>query len=69
MKNIRNINCYNSLRAFELLETLSRDLNMQMTKILGNYKLMTMNYDHFIELMKECEEIFKKWEKEYTMFK
>ena len=40
-----------------------------MTKILANYKLMTMNYEHFNDLMKDCEEIFKKWDKEYQLFK
>lgn len=40
-----------------------------MIKTLGQFKLMNMNYDHFNALVQESEEIFKKWDKEFTLFK
>lgn len=30
---------------------------------------MSMSYEHFKALVKESEEIFKKWDKEFTLFK
>ncbi|EAR94592.2 dynein heavy chain, cytoplasmic protein (macronuclear) [Tetrahymena thermophila SB210] len=68
MKNIKSLS-YTPQRAYQLLEALSRDLNSQIVKILSQYKLMTMNYDHFTQLIADSQEIFKKWDKEFNAFK
>lgn len=68
MKNIKGLS-YTPQRAYQLLEALSRDLNSQIVKLLGQYKLMTMNFEHFTQLTLESSDIFKKWDKEFNVFK
>ncbi|CAH1756141.1 13650_t:CDS:10 [Entrophospora sp. SA101] len=56
-------------KALALVEAISRDLNEQLLKVLGNRRLMYMGYEDFEKVMSGAEEVFKTWEeciKEFT---
>jgi dynein heavy chain 1 len=56
-------------RALPLVGSISKDLNEQLLKVLGNRRLMYMNYDDFDKATIGCEEVFRVWDdqvKEFT---
>lgn len=56
-------------RALPLMDSISRDLNLQLLKVLGEMKLMKLTYDAFEELAGACDEVFTTWDdqvKEFT---
>lgn len=73
MKKVGNNHEYTIDRALELLEAVSRDLNLQLVKIIkqqhqNQENLMTMNYQQFKMLYGLCEQVFKAWSVEYSNF-
>ncbi|KAF9438119.1 hypothetical protein BGZ76_009650 [Entomortierella beljakovae] len=56
-------------RALPLVETISRDLNDQLLRVLGSRRLMYMDYDDFEKATAGAVEVFKTWDdviKEFT---
>ncbi|KAI9017153.1 dynein heavy chain [Gaertneriomyces semiglobifer] len=56
-------------RALPFVESISRDVNEQLVRILGRRRLMYMNYDEFEKAMSGCEDVFRTWDdqvKEFT---
>nr|CAG8506850.1 6173_t:CDS:10 [Entrophospora candida] len=56
-------------KALALAEAISRDLNEQLLKVLGNRRLMYMSYEEFEKVMSGAEDVFKTWDeciKEFT---
>ncbi|CAJ0641783.1 9986_t:CDS:2 [Entrophospora sp. SA101] len=56
-------------KALPLAEAISRDLNEQLLKVLGNRRLMYMGYEEFEKLVSGAEDVFKAWDeciKEFT---
>ncbi|CAG8670602.1 1997_t:CDS:2, partial [Paraglomus brasilianum] len=45
-----------------LVEAISRDLNDQLLKVLGNRRLMYAEYEDFERLMSSAEEVFYTWD-------
>ena len=69
IRNKMKISYYPVARMTQLIEVISKDLNAHLINVLGP-KLMTMNYDDFIKLYKECKVLFKEaWIKDYEALK
>ena len=65
IKNRMKISAYPSSRIYQLVENLSNDLYNLLLKLLGS-NLMSMDYNEFILLYKQCKELFKKvWTPEF----
>jgi dynein heavy chain 1 len=56
-------------RAILLMETLSRDLNEQLLKILSDFQLMYLEYADFEKMREEIREVFKKYYAKITEFR
>lgn len=69
VKKINNNDAYEPTRFLSFLEALSRDLLLQILKILSGFRLMTMPYNEFLNLMEQSKDIFSKWDDEYNMIK
>lgn len=67
-KRINQFLDYTVERLYLLVEALSKDLNQQMIKILSEYKLMEMPYGKYLELQKQIEGVFGKWNSEFWHF-
>ncbi|RIA96574.1 dynein heavy chain [Glomus cerebriforme] len=68
LKKLR-LSLYPIKKALALVEAISRDLNDQLLKVLGNRRLMYMDYDDFERVMSGAEEVFRTWDeniKEFT---
>ena len=69
IKNKMKLSWYPVQRMMNLIEVISKDLNSHLISILGN-KLMTMKFPDFINLYKECKELFSNgWDAEYEKLK
>ena len=63
------ISAYPTARIYQLVENLSSDLYNHLLKLLGS-NLMSMNYDDFIILYKQCKQLFKKvWTPEFEVLR
>ena len=63
------ISAYPTARIYQLVENLSSDLYNHLLKLLGS-NLMSMNYDQFIILYKQCKQLFKKvWTPEFEVLR
>ncbi len=65
----RIFSSYPVKRALALVEALSRDLKNQLLKVLGNQRLMHMDYENFEKFMAGAEDVFRIWDemiKEFT---
>lgn len=69
MKKIRTADKYPLWRAYNLVESVSRDLATQMFKILSSQRLMQMDYEVFEQTMNGCMDLFRIWEDETRQFK
>ena len=49
-------------KALSLVEAISRDLNDQILKLLGNCRLMYVKHDEFEKIMSNDEEVFYTWD-------
>ncbi|OAF65257.1 Dynein heavy chain, cytoplasmic, partial [Intoshia linei] len=61
MRKIRNSN-YPVTRLVKLTEAVSRDLCIQMNKVICGKKILTTPFDEFLTKMKEAMDIFYIWE-------
>ncbi|KAL1512644.1 hypothetical protein ABEB36_002203 [Hypothenemus hampei] len=52
-------------RCLRLVEAISRDLGVQLLKVLGTRRLMHIPFDEFEKVMTQCFEVFSIWEDEY----
>lgn len=52
-------------RALRLIEAISRDLSLQLLKVLGTRRLMHIPFDEFERVMNQCFEVFSCWDDEY----
>ena len=69
IKNKMKLSWYPVQRMMNLIEVISKDLNSHLISILGN-KLMIMKFPDFINLYKECKELFSNgWDAEYEKLK
>ncbi|CAB0033630.1 unnamed protein product [Trichogramma brassicae] len=64
LRKIRNTK-YPIQRALRLVEAISRDLGMQLLKVLGTRRLMHITFDDFEKVMSQCFELFNAWDDEY----
>ncbi|OZJ04271.1 hypothetical protein BZG36_02479 [Bifiguratus adelaidae] len=55
-------------RALPLVEAISRDLNEQMLKVMGNRRLMYMEYNDFESAAAGAEEVFRTWDEQLKEF-
>ncbi|CEF66963.1 Dynein heavy chain, cytoplasmic [Strongyloides ratti] len=62
-KKFRNSK-YPISRAYKLVEVISRDLDMQMRKVLSNSSFMHMKFSDVEYTYNECQKIFTTWEEE-----
>lgn len=69
VKKMNNNDAYEPTRFLSFLEALSRDLLLQILKILSGFRLMTMPYNEFLNLMEQSKDIFSKWDDEYNVIK
>ena len=61
--------CYPANRAILLLETVIKDFNEQLLKILSNYKIMHLAFAQFYGLRKDVNKVFQMVEKKILEFK
>ena len=69
VKKISNNDAYEPSRFLSFLEALSRDLLVQVLKILAAIRLMSMPYNEFITLLEQSKEIFTKWDEEFALIR
>ncbi|CAF3632269.1 unnamed protein product, partial [Adineta steineri] len=67
LKRVRNTR-YPVNRILRFIEAISRDLNVQMTKILSTVHLIEIPIMNFDQILNECMEIFSLWDEEYEKF-
>ncbi|MCQ2815661.1 MAG: AAA family ATPase [archaeon] len=59
------VSTYPVKRMFQLIETISKDINAHLIEIYGN-RLMTLDYEKFHEIYKQSKSLFVEcWSKEY----
>ncbi|CAB4393949.1 unnamed protein product [Rhizophagus irregularis] len=68
LKKLR-LSTYPIKKALVLVEAISRDLNDQLPRVLGNRELMYMEYEDFEKIMSGAEDMFKTWDKNIKEFK
>ena len=64
LRKIRNTK-YPIQRALRLVEAISRDVVVQMLKVLGTRRLMVIAFEEFEKVMANCFEVFSTWDDEY----
>uniref|UniRef100_A0A915HKX7 Dynein heavy chain, cytoplasmic n=1 Tax=Romanomermis culicivorax TaxID=13658 RepID=A0A915HKX7_ROMCU len=64
LRKIR-ITRYPIQRCLRLVESISRDLQVQMLKVLNTRRLMHISFDEFDKIMLACFDIFSCWDDEY----
>ncbi|XP_039279680.1 dynein heavy chain, cytoplasmic [Nilaparvata lugens] len=64
LKKIRSTK-YPMQRALRLVEAISRDLGVQLLKVLGTRRLMHIPFDEFEKVMTQCSAVFSTWDDEY----
>ena len=69
VKKINNNDAYEPTRFLSFLEALSRDLLVQILKILSTIRLMSMPYNEFLTLMDQSKDIFTKWDEEFGVIR
>ncbi|KAJ3411544.1 hypothetical protein HDV05_002063 [Chytridiales sp. JEL 0842] len=55
-------------RALPLVGSISKDLNEQLLKVLGNRRLMYLSYEEFERATSGCEEAFRIWDEQIKEF-
>ncbi|GBB84618.1 hypothetical protein RclHR1_01120006 [Rhizophagus clarus] len=60
LKRLRR-SSYPVKKALAFVEAISRDLNDQLLKVLGNQRIMCMDYEDFEKIMSDTEDVFKAW--------
>lgn len=68
LKKIRTT-LYPIPRALKLVLAISRDLNMQLLKVLGNSYLMHTSHEDFERIIAGCRRVFEAWEQEDEQFR
>ena len=57
-------------RILQLIVAISRDVCSQMTKILGNFKIMTMPWADFVNILDKCQSmVWAEWKKQFQAFR
>lgn len=69
VKKINNNDAYEPSRFLSFLEALSRDLLVQILKILSTTRLMSIPYKEFLSLMDQSKDIFTKWDEEFGIIR
>eukprot|EP00916_Digyalum_oweni_P025987 GHVL01042788.1.p1 GENE.GHVL01042788.1~~GHVL01042788.1.p1 ORF type:complete len:2866 (+),score=438.01 GHVL01042788.1:781-8598(+) len=69
LRKIKNATQYPLLRAFNLVEAVSRDLSTQLLKILSSQRLMQLEFEEFEHATSGCDELFSVWNDEIRQFK
>ncbi|KFD71623.1 hypothetical protein M514_05338 [Trichuris suis] len=64
LRKIRNTR-YPIARCLRLIEAISRDLQLQMLKVLGMRRLLQISFDEFDKVMAQAFEVFTCWDDEY----
>jgi dynein heavy chain 1 len=55
--------------AIKLVTAISRDLNLQLLKVLGNRRLMQVPLEDFDEITSGCKKVFEAWDTEDEKFR
>uniref|UniRef100_A0A0G4FLJ2 Dynein heavy chain, cytoplasmic n=1 Tax=Chromera velia CCMP2878 TaxID=1169474 RepID=A0A0G4FLJ2_9ALVE len=69
MKKIKTATQYPVVRAFALVEAISRDLAQQVLKVLSSQRLMHCDFEAFDHATQGCQDLFRAWEEEVRQFK
>uniref|UniRef100_T1JGT9 Dynein heavy chain, cytoplasmic n=1 Tax=Strigamia maritima TaxID=126957 RepID=T1JGT9_STRMM len=64
LRKIRNTK-YPIQRALRLVEAISRDVMVQLLKVLATRRLMHIPFEEFEKVMNACLEVFVTWDDEY----
>ncbi len=60
---------YPSARTYQLIEAISKDMNLHLLDILNSYKLFDMEYEEFHKIEKELKKLYAMWKNEYDVTK
>ncbi len=60
---------YPCTRTYQLVEAISKDMNLHLLDILTTYKLFDMEYEDFHKIYKELRDLFSTWKNEYDITK
>lgn len=69
IKRLKNVIHYPFPRAYKLIESISRDLNVQLLKLLCMHRLLIISFDEFDHLFNNCRELSIVWDEEVRRFK
>ena len=69
LKSKLKISSYPIVRTYQLIEVLSKDLNIHLIDILNKNKLMNINWIEFHKIYKDLKELFGSWSKEYELLR
>lgn len=69
MRRLKNATHYPLLRAYNLVEAISRDLNHQLLKVLSSNQLVILAFEEFDHLNNNCQELSRVWDDEVRKFK
>ena len=67
LKKMRNTN-YPTDRAVSLVEAISKDLLMQLLKVLSTQKLMIITYPEFEVVHSSSKKVFVSWDEDFERF-
>jgi len=69
MKKIKSADEYPLTQALKLIQSLSRDMNNQLSSVLATSQLMELPIDDFREIMSQCQSLFKIWDENARSFR
>jgi len=69
LKKIGGIEGYDTVRCFQLIETVARDLKTQMLKILSETQIMICSFEELNSLIESANSIFAKFNDQYNLLK
>ena len=69
MRKISTIEGYDTIRCFQLIETVARDLKVQMLKILSETQIMICSFEELNNIIESANNVFTKFNEQYNILK
>lgn len=69
MKKLKTADEYPLIQALRLVDALSRDLLTQIIEVLTNECLVSLPFENFKKIVKQCEELFRAWNQNVGNFR
>ena len=66
MRRITTIDGYKTQRCFQLIETVDRDLNIQLRKTLSDTNTITCDFDELAVVMESAKAVFNRFNEQYN---